>query len=117
MLAAISTSVYPAYSRLIECFTYFQTLTERNDGVWSLPNGDAYYQYCLKSLTTTALTPSEIHEIGILEVSRIEKEMREILINEGLPAHNISPVVTLAALAKESRFKYPNTDEGREICL
>lgn len=117
VLEAIATSVYPAYSRLIDCFSRFQTLTDRNDGVWALPNGDAYYHYCLKSLTTTTLTPSEIHEIGIREVRRIENEMLQILTQEGFPTEATSPVRLLATLAQEPRFKYPNTDEGREKCL
>jgi prolyl oligopeptidase len=48
-------------------------------GVSDLPNGKAFYQYCVKKHTTTDLDPLEIHQIGLKEVERIQGEMQTIL--------------------------------------
>ena len=46
-------------------------------GAMHLPNGKAYYAYLARFYTTTALTPDEIHDIGIQEVARIRAEMEK----------------------------------------
>ena len=55
----------------------------KNDGVWSLPNGDAFYASRLRSYTTTDYSAEEIHEIGLSEVARIGERMKEIFISLG----------------------------------
>lgn len=52
-------------------------------GIWSLPDGAARYAAAVKSSTTTNLTPEEIHQTGLREVARIEKEMMEIAARLG----------------------------------
>lgn len=47
-----------------------------------LPNGEAFYQNRVTHYTTTNLTASEIHQIGLQEVARIRAEMDAII--EGL---------------------------------
>jgi uncharacterized protein (DUF885 family) len=44
-------------------------------GVWSIPDGDAYYAFRVKQSTTTDLTPAQIHKIGEDEVTRDEADM------------------------------------------
>ncbi len=58
------------------------------DGVWKLPDGDAYYAECLCSNTTTSYSPEQVHEIGLKEVRRIEAEMKGIL--ETLGYHGVA---------------------------
>jgi uncharacterized protein (DUF885 family) len=43
-------------------------------GAVSLPNGLAWYATALKLNTTTDLTPEQVHQLGLSEVARIEKE-------------------------------------------
>ncbi len=53
-------------------------LAERTDdtvGVWKHDNGRAYYEYLLRSYTTTDLSADEIHNLGLIEVDRIRDEM------------------------------------------
>ena len=57
-------------------------------GSSSLPNGQEFYQQCLKFHTSTNMTPMEIHELGLKEVNRIEKEMK--LIVEELGFDNLT---------------------------
>src|SRR5436190_2778923 len=47
-------------------------------GASSLPNGRAYYQFKIREFTTLDLTPEQIHQIGLDEVDRINKEMDDV---------------------------------------
>ncbi len=49
----------------------------------SLPNGKARYQNDIHRLTTTTLTPKEIHDTGLSEVARIEGEMTTLAKKNG----------------------------------
>ncbi|MCH8343075.1 MAG: DUF885 domain-containing protein [Planctomycetes bacterium] len=44
-----------------------------------LPDGEAYYAYQLRVMTTTDMTPREIHELGLSEVGRIRAEMMKVI--------------------------------------
>jgi uncharacterized protein (DUF885 family) len=107
--------VYPGYGELIELVGVLHARAADEDGVWKLPDGDAYYRWALKLHTTTDLGPDRIHEIGRTEIRRIHTEMRSILQGEGLPS--AEPIATLLDLNREPRFLYPDTDAGRAAIL
>lgn len=48
----------------------------------ALPDGKDWYAWRVAEVTTTNLTPKQIHEIGKAEVARISKEMRKIMDGE-----------------------------------
>jgi uncharacterized protein (DUF885 family) len=48
-----------------------------------LPKGKAYYALRVRRSTTTDLLPAEIHELGKREVSRIRKEMEDVVRDSG----------------------------------
>src|SRR5438132_3101903 len=112
---AISSKIYPAYQKLIDYFRKILPKTTTDDGVWKLPDGDAYYAYCLHENTTTTLRPDEVHEVGLREVARIEEEMRTLLAANGFAGQPIGEAVD--KLGKDSRFLYPNDDKGRTDAL
>ena len=64
---AINGSVYPAYHKLIDYFTALQPKTTTDDGVWKLPDGEAFYAHKLRENTTTTLKPHEVHALGVSE--------------------------------------------------
>ena len=112
---AIHDIVYPAYARLIENFEHLHGQATANNGVWALPDGDAFYAWSVRQQTTSELDPDAIHEIGLREVARIETEMDAILRAQGYAEGSVG--VRMAALRKEPRFAYPDSDEGRRQCL
>jgi uncharacterized protein (DUF885 family) len=112
----IRDSVFPAYKKLIEYFSYLETIASQDDGVWKLPDGGAYYAQTLRSSTTTEFSAEQIHDMGIKEVARIENEMKNLLSYLGYKDVINAPQF-LKELSIEERFHYPNTDEGREECL
>lgn len=75
----IENSINPAYKKLYEFVKNEYLPNCRKDaGVWSLPNGQERYRYAIKSYTTLDLTADEIHNIGLKEVERIQKEMENL---------------------------------------
>jgi uncharacterized protein (DUF885 family) len=109
--ASIQNTVYPAYGRLIETCTKLEARATDEDGVWKLPEGAAFYDYCLKSRTTTALGADSLHAIGRREVDRIQGQMREILERQGYRATDIAQAMN--RLRAEPRFHYPDDDSAR----
>lgn len=75
---ALSTSVKPAYEKLVAHLTKLETKANTDDGVWKWKDGDEFYNLALKRTTTTELTSDEIHQIGLDEVARIHQEMTAI---------------------------------------
>jgi uncharacterized protein (DUF885 family) len=112
---ALASGVYPAYQRMIDEYARLATVATTDDGVWKLPDGDAYYAHLLRHHTTTDMTAEEIHRTGLREVARIQAEMREILESEGYDATDLG--ATMTALHEEPRFSWPDSDEGRAQIL
>ena len=112
---AIADYVYPAYQKLIVYFESLLPKTTTDDGVWKLPDGEAFYAYALRKSTTTTLKPDEVHELGVREVARIEAEIRAILDANGFAGRPIGEAIE--ALRKEPRFLFPNDDKGRADAL
>ncbi len=78
--AAIEQVVLPAYRRFAEFLdrTYLPR-ARTTDGVWDEPDGEAFYANRVAYFTTTELTPGQIHELGLAEVSRIRVEMEAVI--------------------------------------
>ena len=113
--SAITGRVYPAYGRFI---TYYDTLlakTTGNHGVWALPDGAAYYAWSARQHTSTDMTPAQIHQLGLDEVARIEAQMHDILVAQGLTDGSVGARVQAIALRPDQT--YPDTDEGRAAII
>lgn len=113
--AGIDQGVYPAYRRVIGYFVALQPKAVGNYGVWHLPDGEAFYAWCVKLYTTTEMTPHQLHQLGLEEVARISAEMDAILRSKGLKAGSIGERVE--QLAKDPAQQYPNTPEGKQSMI
>jgi uncharacterized protein (DUF885 family) len=79
MLAAIQTAVLPTYQKFLTFVRDEYAPHGRKDiGIWALPQGDERYRIAVKRMTTTEMTPEQIHQLGLDEVARIEAEQLEI---------------------------------------
>lgn len=79
ILAAVDNEVRPAYRKLADFVANeYAPHGRTQEGVWSLPDGDARYRFAIHTQTTTDLDPKRIHQIGLDEVKRIEGEMTAI---------------------------------------
>ena len=76
VLAAINGEILPAYKRFAAFVREDYAPHGRTDpGVWALPDGAERYRFQVKRITTTDLTPDEIHQIGLKQVAETEAEM------------------------------------------
>ena len=81
---AIQTSIIPALKKLHEFMAgNYLPACRQEIAATRLPGGTEYYQTQIRYLTTTELSPREIHEIGLREVARIRKEMDEVIKRTG----------------------------------
>ena len=107
---ALLTSVGPAYRGMIAEMKAQEGKASTDDGVWKLPNADAYYAYRLKRMTSTDMTAKDIHDLGVADVARIQDEMREIMKKVGFEG---SLQDFYKFIRTDKRFVYPNTDAGK----
>src|SRR5204863_2105105 len=47
-------------------------------GIGNLPGGDAAYRSLVRAVTSLELAPAEIHDIGLREIERIDRELTEL---------------------------------------
>lgn len=75
----IGDYLQPAYKRL-ESFLKEEYLPKSRlvPGISSVPNGKAFYTALLKFHTSTDLTPTQVHDIGLEEVKRINGRMEKV---------------------------------------
>ena len=86
VIAAITHQVYPAYQRFAKFLQAVYIPAGRTDpGIWSLPDGEAYYAFRVKQSTTTDLTPAQIHQIGLDQVAKDEAAELVIAKKLGYP--------------------------------
>jgi uncharacterized protein (DUF885 family) len=113
--AAVRDGVYPAYRRLIARMQAIRPLATHDAGLWHLKGGDAYYADQLKLLTSTDMTPAQIHDYGLSEVTRITAQIDTILKSVGMPDGTVGD--RMDRLAHDSRFAYQNSEADRERML
>ena len=79
MLAVIAKEDLPAYMRFARFLQVSYIPACRTDpGISSLPDGARYYRFLVRRMTTTDLTPDQIHQIGLDQVKKDETEMLAI---------------------------------------
>ena len=112
--AALTGPFRSGYQVLIAALDEIEPLSKGNFGVWSLPDGAAYYADRLKASTTTVLTADAIHELGLKQVAAIRGEMEAIKAEVGFDG-------TLEQffdhIRTDPKLKYPNDAAGREAYL
>ncbi len=80
----IRTSVIPAYRRLADFVrTEYLPKARRDVGLWSLADGEARFDYEIKYHTTTGFSATELYEVGVQELERLESEQRQIIARVG----------------------------------
>ncbi|MYN16497.1 DUF885 family protein [Rugamonas sp. FT107W] len=99
----VKRSVIPAFQRARAMLQEQLPRTTEDAGLWRLPNGDKAYALLLKQMTSTDYTPEQIHNIGLREVARIEKEMDGLLASLGYTEGTIKQ--RMAKLEKDSQPK------------
>jgi uncharacterized protein (DUF885 family) len=108
---AINDVVYPAYGRLAGALQELLPKASHHAGLDAQPNGAAVYQARVRIGADSDIPADKIHDIGLAEVARISAEMDAVLKRQGYAEGSVGD--RMAALTKDPKFLYPNTDEGK----
>src|SRR5215831_15317827 len=109
----VANDVYPAWMRGITLLE--SQLPRANDdaGLWRLKGGAQAYAYFLRQYTSTSLTPDQIHEMGLQQVTQIEKDMDAAFRKLGRTQGSVNE--RIAKLRQD--LAYPLNDEGRKTIM
>jgi uncharacterized protein (DUF885 family) len=105
----VASAVYPVWRKAIALIEPLDARATDDAGLWRYKDGAQAYADALRRYTTTSLTANEIHEIGLREVARLEREMDAVFKRLGRTQGSITE--RIAQLKKD--LTYPLTEEGR----
>jgi uncharacterized protein (DUF885 family) len=114
-LALAKDKVAPAMDRQTAELARHRARADGRAGVWKLPDGEAYYAWALRAATTSSLTPSEVHRMGLDQLAELQGRMEPLLRAQGLTRGTVGERMT--ALGKDPKHLFPNTDAGRAQIL
>ncbi len=76
VLDVINQQIIPAYQRFSTFVrTEYAPKGRIEPGIWAVPDGGARYRSAIRRITTTDLSPDQIHEIGLKQIAEIEVQM------------------------------------------
>jgi uncharacterized protein (DUF885 family) len=102
-------SVIPAFGRLRDFLqTKYLPGARQTIALSELPDGRDWYACNIRTVTTTTLTPEQIHATGLAEVKRIRAEMDRAVAQTGFKG---SFDEFLGFLRKDPRFYYTNKED------
>jgi uncharacterized protein (DUF885 family) len=86
IISVIDEQVRPAYRKLQEFVARDYAPKGRvHPGIWSLPEGDERYRFDVHLQTTSNLTPEQIHELGLAQVTDLESQIEALAKKSGYP--------------------------------
>lgn len=102
----VRTMILPAYARL-HAYIRDEYLPKCREtaGIGALPGGKEAYAFAVRNLTTTNMTPEEIHQVGLKEVARIRAEMDKVQAQVGYKGTLAQFLAFVAADPKFAPFK------------
>jgi uncharacterized protein (DUF885 family) len=111
----VKGEVYPALRRQAEAMRARRADATHEAGVWRLPDGEAYYDWGIRSYTTSTLSGAEIHDLGLQQVAELSARADVLLKAQGLTQGSVGE--RIAALGRDPAQLYPNTEAGKEQLL
>jgi uncharacterized protein (DUF885 family) len=109
------TMILPALDRQIAAVKAARAEADHAPGISRFKDGEAFYAANLRYTTTTAMTPNEVHQLGLDEAREIGARMDVLLKAQGLTQGSIGARVQ--ALFKDPTQFYANTPEGKAQLL
>ncbi len=117
--AALLETFQPGYQAIIDwAEAELENAPANPTGVGTTqPDGEAYYNYRLRAMTTTNLTADEIHQIGLDEVARLQGEMEAIKEDYGFEG-TLQEFFTFLRESTDNRdLYYEDNDAGAEAYI
>jgi uncharacterized protein (DUF885 family) len=96
---AVAQQIVPAYTKFKQFFvSEYLPACYGQVGAWQLPHGEELYAQMIRHYTTTQMTPEEVHQTGLREVARINREMDQVMQQTGFKG------------SRDEFFKFLRTD-------
>lgn len=78
-MALLKDKLIPAFKNIYNYLsTDYLKASLPQSGISTIPQGKEYYNFLIKSYTTTEMSTDEIHSLGLKEVARIKAEMEKV---------------------------------------
>lgn len=103
--------IAPALDRQAAALKSLRASASDVAGVWRLPDGESYYAAAVRSNTTVATEPAELHRIGLEQCRELLGRIDTLLKRQGQATGPITE--RLKALNNDTRFKVSDDDTGR----
>ncbi|HEX3652927.1 MAG TPA: DUF885 family protein [Rhizomicrobium sp.] len=107
--------IAPALDRQIAQARAMRAHATHDAGLWKIRGGEAFYAAALHSATTTDMTADQIHQLGLDQAKEIAARLDTLLRAQGLTQGTVGQ--RIAALYKDPKQLYPNTDDGKAQCI
>ena len=105
-------AVQPALQRQIDRVREMRGRATSAAGIGSRPQGMQYYAAGLLNYTTSSLSPTEVHRIGLEQTRQYQDRIDAILRTQGMTQGSVG--ARLSALSKDPQYIYPDTDAGKD---
>jgi len=109
------TLIMPALERQMAAMTKARAHAGHLPGISRFKDGEAFYEANLRYTTTTAMTPKEVHQLGLDEAKEIGARLDVLLKAQGLTQGSTGQ--RIQALFKDPSQFYANTPEGKAQLL
>jgi len=109
--AIVTSDIAPMLAAQLGELQTQRSMASSAPGMSAQPHGEEWYRWSLKSSTTTAMSPAEIHQLGIDTLADIHGQMDPILRSLGYTEGN--PGQRMIQLSQDDRFKFAEGDAGR----
>ena len=113
--AIVAKRVQPALDRQIALVESLAAKAVHTAGVARLPKGEELYRLSLQSYTTSDMAPEEIHRTGLELIAQQSAQVDAILKSQGYTKGSVGQ--RLRGLYDDPKFRYPNTDAGKDKLL
>ena len=111
----VRDEIAPAELRAAAMLRALRQDARADPSVAALPDGEAYYAALLRLLTSSSLSPNEIHNIGLRRVEDLQAELDIALRRIGMTEGPVGE--RLRTLTNDPFYRYEDSDAGRAQLL
>ncbi|MGI9586163.1 MAG: DUF885 domain-containing protein, partial [Acidimicrobiia bacterium] len=116
-IEAVEQQVLPGYETLLDAIKSTPTRSDATPGATELPDGEDYYATALAHHLSTAMTPAEVHDIGLENVDRIVEEMTTVLTSLGYDVASRGFAWAVGESANDAGYEQLTSDTVRNEIL